>query len=68
MTLINFFLSFSFFKPIVGSLAGALHGQSGGPEGHERQRSRLQVHYPGFCGGLRCRRIMGEGHSFPQLR
>lgn len=53
---------------LLRSLPGALHGAGGGPEGHERQRGRLQVHYPRFCGGLHHCRFMGEGHGFAELR
>lgn len=50
------------------SLPGTLHRPSGRPEGDERQRGRLQVHYSCFRGGLHHCGIMGEGHGVPQLR
>lgn len=59
-------LTIAFFA--LCSLPGTLHGASGGPEGHERQCRRLQVHYPHFCWGLRHCCIMGKRHSFVELR
>lgn len=50
------------------SLPGALHRPSGRPEGDERQRGRLQVHYSRVRGGLHHCGVMGEGHGVPQLR
>ena len=50
------------------SPTGTLHGPRGGPEGHERQCGRLQVHYPHLGGGLHHRGVMGEGHHVNQRR